>query len=348
MSSRKPIVASEISIDRSKYPVSKSPAFKNLPVEVKSQIYQSQVKRLKALPRKSSVKYIKFTSSNSISTAARESYSENRRKVGDLLASQNSNPYLQFNESLTKKKKQVNLKYSSINSFMAKLDKKLDLLQNSIDLKSLDLYLSALDNIIERDAVFGSILKKIRNGLKIIYDKYSEVDEYCKSLEIRLSEKQSIINQHLINKRNDVSLLNEIENERNYLDVKEKNTMEESKYISVPYQQWIEVNYRLDDVNEKARKLENENLEMGKDGDKVKSLELEIVILKEKESKFNILLQALTDRGYPIQEIYSTDVLNIESHLSNPSQSNIIKLKSYHQLSSDSSLASVPLNMDYL
>lgn len=339
MSSRKPVVASEISMDRQKYPNSKSPAFKNLPVEVKSQIYQSQVKRLKALPRKSSVKYIKFTSSNSISIAARDSYSDNRRKVGELLSSQNSNPYLQFSETLTKKKKQINIKYSNINNFIHKLDKKLDLLQNSIDLKSIDSYLTVLDNVIERDLVFGNILKKIRNGLQIIFDKYCEVDDYCKNLEIKLSEKQSIINQYMINKKNDFGLFSKIENED---EAKYSKVVENNEMNYVPREQLIEVNNMLNDAYEKVRKLEIENLKMNEEVDKMVSLEQEIVVLKEKESKFNLLLQALTDRGYPIQEIYSKDVLNLECHLSNTSQSHIIKLKAHHLLSSDSSQASLP------
>ena len=347
MSNRKSIVIGEGCLDRSKNPISKSPVFKNLPTEVKSNLHQSQVKRLKGLPKKSSVKCIQIISSNSINIAARESTSENRRKLGDLLAPQNFNPYIQFSESLTNKKRYINLKDSNINSFMIKLDKKLESIQRSADINSIEPYFEAFDHVIERDAMFGNLLKKIRNGLKMVLEKYLEIDEYCKTLEIKLSEKQSLINQFLITKLNDISLRNEIENEVLIEDDK-KHQIEEQRYISVPYYQWNEINFKLNESLEIIKKLEIENQRVNNEIGKMKEAEKMLVVYKDKELKFNLLLQALSDRGYPIQEIYSNDVLNLQTHLSNTNQSNYLALKNSpnHLLSSDSSLASLQSSMD--
>ena len=350
MSNRKAVVIGEMILDRSKNPISKSPVFKNLPTENKSNLYQSQVKRLKGLPKKSSVKCIQITSSNSINIAARESTSENRRKLGELLAHQHSNPYIQFNESLTNKRKQINLKDSNINSIIMKLDKKLESIQRSADIKSFEPYFEVFDNVIERDIMFGNILKKIRNGLKAVLEKYIEFDEKFKDLENKLSEKHPLMDKFLIKKRNDISLHNEIENELWTEDLEKKHQIEENKYISIPFYQWSEIHSKINEASEKIRRLEIENQEAKNEIEKIKEAEKTLLAYQDKETKFNLLLQALSDRGYPIQEIYSNDVLNLQTHLSNTNQSNYLTLKNdpHHFLSSDSSLASLPSNMDYL
>jgi hypothetical protein len=74
---------------------------------------------------------------------------------------------------------------------------------------------------------------------------------------------------------------------------------------------------------------------------RIKELEKDQIEFREKEIKFNLLLKALHDRGYPVNEIYEKDVL-----ISNPNTktqdlpSSYSTLKNYHLLSSDSSISS--------
>jgi hypothetical protein len=245
---------------------------------------------------------------------------------------------MQFNESITTKKKQLIMRDTNIHNFASKLEKKLLLLQKFDNFEVAEEYFEVLDEIIERDLLFGSFLKKIRNGLRMWYERNREMTEYCRSLETKLVEKQSIINQYLITNRHDFSIFNELE-ENN--EKAQTCKIESQKYVFVPLVNWEDAKKKLEVFDTQVNCLKKELSDQIVFQQRIKELEKDQIEFREKEMKFNLLLKALHDRGYPVNEIYEKDVL-----ISNPNTktqdlpSSYSTLKNYHLLSSDSSISS--------
>ena len=200
------------------------------------------------------------------------------------------------------REKYSKLKDSKISKFYGKIDKKLETIEKFSGSDVANDYFEILEEIIKRDVLFGAYLKKIKTGLKNWYDKNEGLLEYCESLEKKLEEKQSLINKHFISNRHDISKSEEPQ---------EMIHLGSTMPINVPIYKLVPLDEYNKENSEKfrttIRELEIRNSEFL---NQIKELESRQSSFEEKEKKYSLLLKALNDRGYPIHEVYSKDVLS--------------------------------------
>ncbi|OMJ75224.1 hypothetical protein SteCoe_25663 [Stentor coeruleus] len=169
------------------------------------------------------------------------------------------------------------------------INNKLNILEKKPQSSSISEYLELFEIIISKDHTFGSLLKRIKNA---IYDWKLFCDqshEYIRSLEMKISEKQSFINQMIINKvyynsRNCDSPIDKS------CDIRNGDT-EKPLYIIIPE---YEINF-----------LKEQNSQLNT---KIESMMKQMSTIVEKEKKYAELISALRDRGYPIEEVFLKDV----------------------------------------
>lgn len=167
------------------------------------------------------------------------------------------------------------------------LHNKLDALEKDSVSISLSKYLEIFDEVISKDYVFSDVLKRIKNALMEMKALIDQSHEYIQSLELKISEKQSTINQMLIDKADDYAKT------QNY----------SSAYKISDFENMV-FDYCIEDQKEsKIMKDEIESL-----NNKIKDMQKDAETMIEKEKKYTSLISALRDRGYPIEEVYIKDV----------------------------------------
>ncbi|OMJ83530.1 hypothetical protein SteCoe_15564 [Stentor coeruleus] len=175
----------------------------------------------------------------------------------------------------------------SILTSLENFHKKLDILEKHSVSISLSEYFEVFDEIISKDCTFGDVLKRIKNALIEMKSLITQSNEYIQSLELKIVEKQSIINQMLIGKTE-----NFIRTQSNFSVCKIPDFEDSVLDYSSEYQK-----------ESKIMKDEIENL-----NNKIKDMQKDAEAMKTKDKKYTSLISALRDRGYPIEEVYMKDV----------------------------------------
>lgn len=337
MSNRKPRLQSELSTDSHKYSIGPSPISKISSNEYR--IRQNEpYKNTKKSNKKASSKDLRITSSIDNYYKNKEIHSEKHKKFTDIRISCNNLPDSNFSliDNMLEKDKFLRVKNLK-NSFHIKIEKKLENAQKFSNSVAVNDYFDIFEEIIKRDVLFGSYLRKIKTGLMNWYMKNEGLLEYCAFLEDKLNKQQSLINKHFISNRHEISKSAEPAEPDDHLNL--CNTLPNS----IPTYKFIPMNEKsefdtIEKLKQTVKDLESSNTACQKI---IKELENSQQAFIIKEKKFNLLLKALHDRGYPIEEIYSKDVL---SQNSIPSDTKLRKPvpEDYHTLSLSSSLMSIP------
>lgn len=334
MSNRKPKFPSELITESYKCAIGPSPVNKVSSNEYRIRQNES-LKKSSKIANKNSSRDLRITSSIDNYYKTKEVHSEKHKKFNDIRISCNNlpDPNHSLAENMLEKDKYLRVKNLK-NNFHVKIEKKLESIQKFLNSGAICEYFEIFDEIIKRDILFGSYLKRIRAGLRDWYDKNEGLLEYCSFLEDKLNKQQSLINKHFISNRHEISKSAEPDEILSF-----SNTLSSS----IPAYKFIPLNQYSDpDCVEKlkitVKDLEARNAEYQKIVEDLENSQKAFVV---KEQKFNLLLKALHDRGYPIEEIYSKDVLSIKSNSSDTTLKKSI-LEDHIPLSLSSSLMSIP------
>lgn len=169
------------------------------------------------------------------------------------------------------------------------INNKLDILEQKPQSTSIIDYLELFEVIISKDHIFGNSLKRIKNAIynwKIFCD---QSHEYIRSLEMKISEKQSFINRMIMGKLHNNSKICDSPIDKS--SDTGNGDMEKPLYIIIP----------VTEINS----LKEENLQLNT---KIENMMKEISSMAMKEKKYAELISALRDRGYPIEEVFLKDV----------------------------------------
>ena len=198
-----------------------------------------------------------------------------------------------LNKNSKKTEYNSSLKYQdkdlSINIDFDQINNRLNQLETRSILEGISSYFEVFDYIIENDALYGKILKKIRSGFNE-WKKYSDesLDSLGK-LKKQLEEKESIINEMVIEKKH----LFSYNVESQHVDYQEASSYSSNlQYKFIPEDKWNSLNYDIQNY-----------------ADKIKDLEAKLEKYCENEKKYSNLISALKNRGYPVEEVYKTDIL---------------------------------------
>lgn len=297
MSCKQPKIGYELPADYLKMTLGGSPNSKVSPNDYKIRMQDSNLKKIKIIPKKSSHRDFRFTSSIESYHKSKEVLIEKQKKNSEYKLSYNNlaeSVHIGA-DKLMDREKYSKLKVSKISKIYEKIDKKLETIQKFSGSDVANDYFEIFEEIIKHDVMFSGYLKKIKAGLKNWHDKNDGLLEYCRSLEKKLEEKQSLINKHFISNRHDTSKPAEPQ-EITHLNV--------PTYKLVPLDEYNKEN--IEKFKMTIRELEMKNSEYLQ---RIEDLENSQRTHEENEKKYSLLLKALNDRGYPIHEIYSKDVL---------------------------------------
>jgi hypothetical protein len=310
MSCKRPNIGYELPADYIKIALGGSPNSKMSSNDYKIRVKDSNPRKIRVVPKKSSHRDLRFTSAMETYNKPKELISEKHKKRSEYKLLYNNLAESSQNgvEKLLDKEKYLKSKDSKISKFYEKIDKKLETIQKFSSSDVANDYFEIFEEIIKRDVLFGGYLKKIKSGLKNWYDKNEGLLEYCTSLEKKLEEKQSLINKHFISNRNNISKSAE---PQEFIHLNNTISFNIPTYKLVPLDEYNKEN--IENLKITINELEIIN---NKYLQKIEELENCQKISEEKETKYSLLLKALNDRGYPINEIYSKDVLF--NHTLNP------------------------------
>lgn len=163
---------------------------------------------------------------------------------------------------------------------------KLDAIEKISKTTSISKYLEIFDEVIKRDHIFGKILKRIKDAIFEWKTFCDQSHDYIHSLELKISEKQSIINQMIITKKHNISKFCETP-----LTERSQETNDKLLYTLMPEKEWGLLKDEISKLNKK-----------------IKDMQEEVKTMNEKEKKYTKLISALRDRGYPVEEVYMKDV----------------------------------------
>lgn len=167
---------------------------------------------------------------------------------------------------------------SFTNKCLDTIETQLSSMDSSENAQLLMEYFKIFDNIILKDKCFGGALKRIRDGIWTIIN----TAKFASELQLEQESFQQKIDV-LVNKPHCLSTNIEIPIE------KEKN--EHLMYKFVPFDNWT--------------KVLSENTDLLS---RLKDTESQLKDFREKEKKYGGLIGALKNRGYPVDEVYKTDV----------------------------------------
>lgn len=191
-------------------------------------------------------------------------------------------------------------------------DKLIETLKNikskQIETHQFEAYQIAFADIIERDSVYGSLLKKIKEAYeqKIKYEKIDVSKEVIEKLKADLKE----LNEKLLEKKKEKKILvKKIEKfVKENVEIGRKLTEWEERYFDI-HDKFVELSkidigtMRMDELSWKFLITENKHLEklcieMRKD----------VKMLSKKERKLVKLMVILKDRGYPVEEVFQEEM----------------------------------------
>lgn len=194
-----------------------------------------------------------------------------------------------FSPNTLARKPRIQKSQEKPNSFSLKyINEKLDSLEKDQAKNPITGYLEVFEEVINKDHIFGKVLKRIKEAFTKFITLNEQTYEYIYSLELKLAEKQSTINQMVMAKAHDISKIPETprtERSTNNYDAGSQ------LYTIVPQMEF------------KFLKDENDHLNK-----KIKTMQEEANAMEEKEKKYTSLISALRDRGYPVEEVYLKDV----------------------------------------
>ncbi|OMJ76352.1 hypothetical protein SteCoe_24294 [Stentor coeruleus] len=222
----------------------------------------------------SNIKFKNFTAQGNLSDSkgTPEPYQDNLKKLTNSLLNIKSRV-----QQSKEKTESFGLEY---------LNGKLDTLEKTSVNTSISKYLEIFDEVIIKDHTYGKILKRIKNAIFEWKNFCDQSHDYIYSLELKLSEKQSIISRMITNKMRST-------NKDCETPLTERNQ---------------EVNDKLPYTLMPEKELKSFKDEIDKLNKKIKEMQEEIKTMNDKEKKYTKLISALRDRGYPVEEVYMKDV----------------------------------------
>ena len=205
-------------------------------------------------------------------------------------------------DKLGKLKKESNL-------IEIKLNERLTEYQNSSDstnsLKKLDIFRSSFDEIIQKDKVFSSILAKIKAMYEGIINKQSNTKK-IKEYKEAIKDLSRNLNSQIDANKSQEKKIEKIIKENQELS----KSLERSEEICTEIQKKLcfITNFNAseipkDEMKWKALLLENRNY-----SEAYSKLKDDIKNYKYKEKKLLQLILALKQRGYPVEEVYDSEV----------------------------------------
>lgn len=260
-------------------------------VEFKPRINDVRLNKIRTFSRKNSSKIMKFNCNNS---SHFDVTSERKKKQFELQKAYNSTSVnINYSFKAGSKSKGVLYNKSSFKEFQALIDKQLNAIENSESV-SVSEYIGILKQISQRDEFYGNILNRVIKGLSSI---------------VTVSDLNEVSNENI----KIYSLPSKISlSEQDVLDSSKELTRTKIKFdkntLSVDYIE--EQQKRLKNCTEQFHSSENE---LSRLKTVIKDLQQEITELKNKETKIDLLLTALKNRGYQIEQIYASDVLSLEN-----------------------------------
>ena len=180
---------------------------------------------------------------------------------------------------------------TSVHDDIENFEEQLRILQTIDILEAITGYFKILDEIIGKSYIFGRVLQSVRSGIlrwKEVTDKYARD---FSNLERQNAEQESVI-----------TALNA---EKKHLH--SENTHRSGEVIK---------DEKLDNPLYKFIPESNCNLFLAEKQDfieKIQKLESELKVQQVKEVKYEKLISALKNRGYPVEEVYSKDVMWFET-----------------------------------
>lgn len=221
----------------------------------------------------------------------REYRPEEKLKPQISKKSANSNsksPYNSENNKLPK------VRIRRISEFHEKFEKKWIGCRGLTGSEKFQACVDLLDGIIQEDFLFGSYLMRIKNDLQG-WKKNFDVEGEKKCLSPGFGAVRQSVNVKRVASRKKLSI-KVLPNSRKNLNI----TIQDDVYV------------RSSLIPEfKPKNCDQIEINLNKEvEDSLKALQEENEILKAKQLKYDQLINALNNRGYPIDEIYENDVLN--------------------------------------
>ena len=206
--------------------------------------------------------------------------------------------------------KQLSLYQKESTTIEIKLHERLNQLQNDSDavlnnVKALEIYQQVFDEVISKDKIFSSILSKIKGFYEYVLTKNSGRNK-AKEYKEKIKEINRSLNAQVdINKSNERKIekivKENIELSKSLDRSEEICTEMQKKLVMITTYNVSEV--PKDEIKWKALLLENKSYIEG-----YEVLKDDIKNYKYKEKKLLQLILALKQRGYPVEEVYESEV----------------------------------------
>ena len=262
-----------------------------MPADSKLKESNTRLKSIQVISRKSSSKIMKFNCTQQVQG---QMLSERRKKQFELQKIYSSTSSTMVNSNFKAGSKiRANLDNSiNLKEFCFSIDRELDFLERS-ETAQAEEYLKILEKLTQKDEQFKHLLLKVIKGMEVAIKK---LDSKGKSFE-KTENKLSTVKSFNLRKNNseDFVLLSKRE-----INFSEKDNVRRRQ---------TEKNQKI--YTRKEETFEKYNLEKT-----IQEQRQEIESLKQKESKFELLIKAMKDRGYPVEQVYATDVLHLKQNTS--------------------------------
>lgn len=175
--------------------------------------------------------------------------------------------------------------------------KELSLKENQRITDKLEIYRDLFQEIIRRDSTLSPLLSKIRDG----YDEAFEENrkKYRNEMNMRLSELNSKLGQY--------------QDDKNSLEKKIDRVMKEKYEIELMLEKSNQEKAKLQEKLRGSSEFDHKKIKMIVEENKVFSVlhhkqKKEISKFKYKENQLLKLILALKKRGYPVEDVYDTEI----------------------------------------
>lgn len=170
-------------------------------------------------------------------------------------------------------------------------------------------YYKLFDEIIEKDQVYGKLLRKIKSAIEIWDKTQKKILEHAEKAEKSLLENAKKLQVMIEDRKVLDRRMQQITQEN--LDLVRSLEESEVHYSDLESRLFKITNFSLNNIDKtestwKALVIENKSY-----AEMCKRMKSELKIYKSKEIKLLKLVLAMKNRGYPIEEVFNTDVCGV-------------------------------------